>query len=255
MQSIPVSDSHLHCITVSVVSHGHGSMVEDLVHSLLGFSEVIKIILTLNVPEPALFSVMQNFPNVRIIENQHPLGFGENHNVASQYCDTDFFCVLNPDIQFSNNPFKSLLSEIAGDVMLVAPIIINGDGEIEDSARYFPTPLNMFGRIIGFSRGRYPLGSMSHRCEPDWLAGMFLLLRKVDFVSVGGFDERFFLYLEDADLSLRIRRSGRSVVLCKKVCVIHNAQRTSHKNMKYLAFHLMSLIRFFIHHLFRFPKR
>lgn len=230
-------------------------MVLNLINDLRSIPEIGRIILTLNIPEPTLYSSASSLAGIHIIQNPIPFGFGKNHNQASKYCSNEYFCILNPDVRIYSNPFRQLLPELTHEVALVAPLIVNAEGQIEDSARYFPTPLNIFSRIMGFSSGRYPLGSADAMCEPDWIAGMFLLIKRPCFESIFGFDERYFLYLEDADLSLRLWKSGFKIRLCKGASVVHMAQRASHKKIKYLMLHISSLIRFFICNLGRLPKR
>ena len=239
-------------VTVSIVSHGHGSMVIDLLNDLRRFPEVNQIILTLNIPESLDFS--DSLQDLMVIKNPGAQGFGANHNQASKHCLNEFFCILNPDIRIAKNPFPQLISELSDRAALVAPLVVNSKGILEDSARFFPTPLNMVLRLVGISDSRYPLGDLTSNCEPDWVAGMFLLTRTNFFCSIGGFNENYFLYLEDAEFSLRIWRSGRSVRLCKSALVVHDARRSSHKKIKYLYFHLFSLIRFLLSNFRRSPR-
>lgn len=113
-------------IAVSIVSHGHGEMVPRLVQSLLGFSEISKIIVTLNIPEALDFL---DDERLSIIQNSTPKGFGENHNFAFQQCTSEFYCVLNPDISFADSPFPELLKILADPkVGLTAPLVHNLEG-------------------------------------------------------------------------------------------------------------------------------
>jgi GT2 family glycosyltransferase len=91
-------------INVSIVSHGHGSMVKSLIEKLLSFAEIKKVIVTLNTPEDI------NFPSndrLFLIKNFSPKGFSANHNHAFSYCDSEFFCVINPDIFLAKIPSRS----------------------------------------------------------------------------------------------------------------------------------------------------
>jgi GT2 family glycosyltransferase len=79
----------------------------------------------------------------------------------------------------------------------------------------------------------------------DWSAGMFVAYRSDAFRAVGGFDERFFMYLEDADICRRLYASGWATMLQPACPVVHAAQRRSHRNMQHLAWHLRSAMQFF----------
>jgi GT2 family glycosyltransferase len=74
---------------------------------------------------------------------------------------------------------------------------------------------------------------------------MFMLLDSKAFRTLGGFDERFFLYYEDVDLCCRIRLAGCSLTICPAVNVVHDARRASHRNLRFMKWHLASMIRFF----------
>jgi hypothetical protein len=81
---------------------------------------------------------------------------------------------------------------------------------------------------------------------PDWLAGMFLLLRGDIFQKVKGFDEKFFLYYEDVDLCWRLRRDGFQVVQDRSISVVHDARRESRRNLRFARWHLASMARYLI---------
>jgi hypothetical protein len=82
--------------------------------------------------------------------------------------------------------------------------------------------------------------------SPDWVAGMFMLFRNELFREIGGFDERYFLYYEDVDLCFRLRQHGYDVVLVPDARAAHFAQRQSHRNPRYLLWHVRSLVRFLL---------
>lgn len=239
-------------IAISIVSHGHGAMVQALVESLLNFSEVAKIIVTLNIPENLVFP---NDSRILVLLNKSPKGFGENHNTAFQYCKEDFFCPLNPDVEFDINPFPFLLAAMSDlQVGLVAPRVDSPIGGQEDSFRRFPTLFSLFLKILGGDDGRYILSSNTGVFSPDWVAGMFMLFRSQVFQQLRGFDEGFFLYYEDVDISVRLWRSGHRILACPNVIVYHDAQRDSHRKWRHLAWHLSSMARYFVKYWGRLPR-
>ncbi len=243
-------------ITISIVSHGHGEMIGQLLDQLAMVSTHIdSIIITHNIQE-GKNTVAVDYPfNVVCLINEVPLGFGANHNQAFQYCETDFFCVMNPDIHIQEEPFQSLMDTLHDpSVSIVAPLIKNLDGDVDDSARYFPTPIRLLRKVLLSDKGVYKF-SIEDKCvSPDWVGGMFMLLPVEKFKELQGFDENYFLYYEDVDLCIRSRKLGYVVMLNTEVTVIHDARRDSHINLKYLRWHLTSAARFFLKHLGRFPN-
>jgi N-acetylglucosaminyl-diphospho-decaprenol L-rhamnosyltransferase len=239
-------------ITASIVSHGHGVMVEKLVGSLLGCPEVGQIILTSNIPEQ-----LNIVPNARLffLENATPKGFAANHNAAFALCNHPFFCPLNPDIELPVNPFSELLKSLrANHGAVVAPLVVTPDGAVEDSIRYFPTIRVLLAKALGRSDGRYQVRPGQQEFFPEWVAGMFMLFRSEDFARLHGFDENFFLYYEDVDICVRAWKIGLKVLACPRVTVIHDARRDSRRSARHLRWHLASMARYFIKYWGRLPE-
>ncbi len=233
-------------VSVSVVSHGHGGLVGALLADLEARCRgAIEVLLTINVPEPLPFDPGAfRFP-VRVLANAAPKGFGANHNAAFRESRHPLFCVLNPDIRLRADPFPALAERLKDPATgVVAPLIRNPAGGIEDSARPFPNPLLILRKAFSGARGpAYPIGAED--VHPDWVAGMFMLFRREAFAAVGGFDERYFLYYEDVDLCARLRLAGMRAVLCPSVEATHDARRQSHRDLGHFRLHLRSMLRFF----------
>ncbi len=241
-------------ITVSIVSHGHGALVPALLDDLAACPEVDRVVLTRNVPEPD-YGVVQS-DRLLVLDNPDPQGFGANHNAAFfKYSRTPFFAVVNPDIRLVGNVFQSLMQcHHDSGVGLSAPAVINPLGSLEDSARRFPTPGGLVKKALGIDDGRMDIDVQGSCVSVPWVAGMFLLLRSTDFAAIKGFDEEYFLYYEDVDLCARLWRAGRSIRLCPAVNVVHDARRASRRNLKHMAWHATSMVRYFAKYIGRVPK-
>ncbi len=243
-------------ITVSVVSHGQASLVSALLTDLVHCAEVETIIITYNVPEERVAAPPSLENRITHLFNPSPHGFGANHNGAFRRCETAYFCVLNPDIRLPENPFFDLLRCLKEtDAVFVAPTIVNPRGEIEDSARLYPTPFALLQRAFFRRGGKYPLSSTRDLVQPDWIAGMFMLFRTGSYAAFGGFDEGYFLYCEDTDLCARIRRAGSDFLLCPNVSAIHDARRASRRSFRHMYWHTQSMFRFFLKHTGRLSRR
>lgn len=231
-------------LSLSIVSHGHGALVRDLLGDIARAGRGVEVLLTLNVPEtlpfdPATF----DFP-LRVIVNAAPKGFGANHNAAFRLARGGRFGVLNPDVRFDSDPFPALLAELADPAAgVVAPAVYSPAGAIEDSARKFPT-LGSLARkaLAGAPPLDYAVGDRTF--SPDWVAGMFMLMRRDAFERARGFDERYFLYYEDVDLCRRLRGLGYDVRLVPGARVTHDARRRSRSNLRHALSHLASMARY-----------
>lgn len=242
-------------ITVSIVSHGQIRWLTELLEDLARCPNVSLVVLTLNIPEDTIMYPEALKSRLKVIRNRSPLGFAANHNQAFKYCDTSLFAVLNPDIRLTNDPFPQLVLALkATGSGVIAPAVRNPNGVLEDSARYFPTPLNILRKCFGLGDGRIPFNDDGVPQDVDWIAGMFMLFRSSAYCSVGGFDEGFFLYYEDVDICSRIWKCNRRVVVHPGLSVIHTAQRSSRRSLRYLKWHFCSMMRFFFRYAEGFPR-
>jgi hypothetical protein len=234
-------------VSISVVSHGQIALIANLLKDVESNCLVtsIELILTLNFNEILPFTADKfSFP-IKVIRNASPMGFAANHNQAFIHATGQFFCVLNPDVGFDRDPFSPLLECLeSSSIGVVAPVVLGEGGEIEDSARHFPTPFKIICKAFGKCKGSdYLIGEQT--IYPDWAGGMFLLFPRAVFDKLRGFDQRYFLYYEDVDICARLRLLGYEVALCPQSSVVHHAQRSSHRSFRYFRWHLTSMMRFF----------
>lgn len=240
-------------ITVSVVSHGHGAPVMQLLCKIdaLCTAHVGRVVLTINVPEPALAAQVRarvwGFA-LTLVHNPQPQGFGANHNAAFRHNALDYFCVLNPDIDFDADPFADLRLKLAAPQAGCSfPVQVDADGRLQDFARSVPSPAALLERYSPFGRagatsraGAAP--PVQSPIQPDWVNGACMLFRAGVFKQLGGFDERYFMYCEDVDICLRLQLAGFALSGAS-VHVTHAAQRNSRANVRHLVWHVASLLR------------
>lgn len=237
--------------SLSIVSHGHKRFIPLLFDDLIGLNRTdFEVILTLNLPEE--FEVeFHNLPfPVTLIHNQAPKSFAANHNAAFARSCGEYFVILNPDIRMATDPFGSLFAQLRRNPDSVcAPLVTNDDGVLEDSARNFPTPFflvrKFFGKVLKVSITSDFVARENDLSTPDWIAGMFIVVPRGVYQKLHGLDERYRMYYEDVDFCARARLAGYQVVVNGYVKVVHEAQRESHRNLRYLVWHLASALRFF----------
>lgn len=243
-----IAAEHATKISISVVSHAQIHLIESLLRDIDEHCRTLQleVILTLNLEEALPFAADDfSFP-LRVIRNPMPQGFAANHNQAFVHASGQFFCVINPDIRLSDNPFPALLACLKDlSVGVAAPMVLGESGKREDSARRFPTPFRIFCKAFGGCKGSDYVVSDAP-IHPDWVGGMFMLFPRETFERLGGFDRHYFLYYEDVDICARLRLMDYEVALSPGARVIHHAQRSSHRNFRYLRWHLRSMARFFL---------
>lgn len=185
------------------------------------------------------------------------LGFGKAHNRAlAQIANTsDAHLLLNPDVVFDRNTLPALVKylEDAQDVGALMPRIENPDGSLQRLCKLLPTPADLILRRFISSKAvknrinrKYELHGLPQDrplCVPT-LSGCFLLIRTRLLQRIGGFDERYFMYMEDVDLVRRIGDVAKTVYF-PSVKVVHEYAKGSYRNKKLLAYHLASAVRYF----------
>jgi GT2 family glycosyltransferase len=232
-------------------------VLNSLVESNIPSSLEIHTTLVDNSPTNALEEVARRF-NATYIHLPHNPGFGSAHNIAianSIAADTPYHLVLNPDTHFSGNVIRTLVAylEKHRDVGLIMPDIRYPDGGQQHLCKLLPTPLDLVMRrflpklyIYSGRLARYELHESGYDklMNVPALSGCFMLMRTAVLREVGGFDERFFMYLEDVDLSRRIKRIAGTVYF-PYVSITHEYVKGSYRNWKLTAYHVCSAILYF----------
>ena len=235
-------------IGLSIVSHGQGELIRPLLQDLLALHDLLaEVIVTINIPEDEAFvrDFIDRLP-IRILRNRQPKGFGANHNGAFRTSTAGFFVVVNPDIRLDNIALDDLVAVAAEpEVGVAAPIVYASDGQLQDSARRFPTVRRLLQRKLSGANGPdYAIGSTP--LSVDWVAGMFMVFRREVYARIGGFDERYFMYFEDVDICSRLHQDGLGVILVPQARVVHDAQRASRRKFKHFVWHVSSACRFLL---------
>lgn len=227
--------------------------IQSTLDSLIRTDSVHKIILVDN--GGCDWANHLNHAKISYIKAERNGGFGYGHNLAiHKYAHlSDYFLICNPDIDFDPDELEKLLrvanSSSAG---FYSPKIIYPDGTDQFGQRLLPTPLNLFARRFlpeHFSKildDRYLLKTRSIE-KPVSIhnaSGSFMFFRSECLLALDGFDERYFMYMEDIDLSRRCaQRFG--VLYVPSVCVIHEHQQASYKSKILLRAHIISAIQYF----------
>lgn len=206
---------------------------------------------------PPLQHELFEHPRVRYVHAGENLGFGKAHNRAFAMAagTSDAHLLLNPDILFEPHVLHELGRFLGANQQIgaVMPRITYPDGSLQRLCKLLPTPVDLiFRRFIPFDgiktkiNQRYELhGLAQDRPTPvPTLSGCFLLVRSKLLHRLGGFDERFFMYMEDVDLVRRIGDVSDTVYL-PSVEVKHAYAKGSYRNLKLLRYHLHSAILYF----------
>lgn len=205
----------------------------------------------------SLETLAAKFPDVPVNHLPNP-GYGGGMNHAAKTQDNEFIYVMNPDAAVRPGAVKMLLERMDSDskIGIIGPRIENEDGSLYPSARRFPSfkdgiphaILGMFKPNNPWTR-RYKMQDWGHNSyrEVDWVSGASMFCRREAFDGINGFDDDYWLYMEDVDLCWRMHRAGWKVVYDPEAVVVHvggTATAKSATPFRFVKAHHRSLIRY-----------
>jgi GT2 family glycosyltransferase len=257
-------------LSVTICSWNTRDYLDRCIESVLTQADgvALEIIVIDNASEDGSAEMVeQKYPNVRLIRNQENRGFGAGHNQGFAIAEGEFLMPLNSDAVVHESCFERLIAFLREhpDVGIAAPKLLNPDGSLQYSCRRFPTPAaalfrnTLLGKLFPNNRfaREYLMQDWDH-CEPrdvDWVSGAAFCFRASVYRAIGGFDERFFMYLEDVDLCKRVHEAGYRVVYVPNAVVTHviGASTDRVANRMIRQFHKSMLLYYAKHHLSRAP--
>lgn len=203
----------------------------------------------------------ETYPEVKIIQNDCPLGFGENNNKGAKIAVGKYIAIINPDIEFFDDAIDRMVSwmeEHSGEYGIVGPKLLNPDRTIQYSARKFMTVKMLFFRLLSRGKDYSNLSKVGdYLCRDidvndvqpvNWVIGAAMFCTNEFYKQLRGFDEDYFLYVEDEDLCIRSWKNTKPVILMGNIAVIHNHLRASNKIGKNMLMHFKSYFIFFRKH-------
>jgi GT2 family glycosyltransferase len=181
------------------------------------------------------------------------IGFGKAHNLVLNKINSEFHLILNPDVDFSYEVIPTLIKEIKNnsEVSFITPNVIYPSKEKQFVCRKHPTFFDLINRKLKISKNQiikneYQNKDLSKPFYPEFIHGCFMLFKTEDFKQLKGFDERYFLYMEDADLCRKIDDSGKKKLYYPNIKITHQHQKGSSKSIKLFFYHLSSAFKYFL---------
>ena len=186
-----------------------------------------------------LRSAARRDPTLLIHEMGRNAGYSAAVNAAFARVPNRDVLLINPDVELPGGEPIMALADVLDripTIAIAAPRLVGDDGEVQPNARLFPSLIAMMGStgagralpILGRRYEAFVAPSQSgHPCTVDWVIGAAMMIRRRAFDEVGGWDERFFLYIEDTDFCRTCIRAGWEVVYVPQVSLRHRYARAS----------------------------
>lgn len=252
-------------VSVVIVTHNSLPLLEDCLQSLKLAVERIdhELIIVDNYSSDLSLSVAaKHFPRANILVNRRNLGFAKACNQGAGNATGEYLLFLNPDVQVDQDGVENLLAVFsAGDrVGLATARLRHPSGTFQPTCRKRPTLKNVIfsrGSVLSgllsedksVSKSRYTLPDYPETTIVDAVAGTMTMVRRDLFDSVGGFDDYFFMYMEDTDLSVRLTDRGYANVFAPGAGGIHHWRHGSDTGLvKRAWYHHLSVWKYFHKH-------
>ncbi len=195
------------------------------------------IVVDNNSSDDSCEMVKQQFPEVLLIENELNSGFSKGNNIGVSHAKGKYVCILNPDTVVPEDAFSQLIefAENQTNLGIVGCRLIDGTGKyLPESKRNIPKPRVAFKKLLGNPNDYYANQLEEHDIgKAPIFVGAFMLLKKTVYEQVNGFDEDYFMYGEDIDLSYKILKAGYDNYYYGKTTVIHFKGESTLKDTKY----------------------
>ena len=244
-------------VTGCIVTHNNMSSIDETLSTLLEHTKGVPFKLTVvdNLStDGTVEHIKKNYPQVEVIEPGTNNGFGSGHNIVIPALDSKYHCVINPDISIGDDVITKMAAYMDEhpEIGLLSPKICFPDGRSQILGKRTPKIKYLVAsRMRDESSPSAALREyamldedLSKPCEIENATGCFMMFRTDLFREIGGFDERYFMYFEDCDISRTVRQRAK-LIFYPDATIYHVWGRESKKNFKLMLVQISSMIKFF----------
>lgn len=243
-------------VTGSIVTYNNMSTIDETLKTLYEYTKDINFKLYVvdnNSTDGTVEHIKENYPQVEVVALNENIGFGAGHNKAVRMVDSDYHVIINPDIVFIENSIKKMVDYLENneDIGVLSPKICFPDGREQILGKKDPHfKYILASRLRGDEPGtllkKYAMldCDLTKPIDIENASGCFMVFRTSILKKIDGFDERYFMYFEDADITRKARKYSR-VVYYPEAVVSHVWNRDSKHNFKLLAIHIHSMLKYY----------
>lgn len=252
-------------VSIVIVTMNHLRKLKNLLVSIYQMGETnfsYEVILVDNCSNDRTVAfVSDNYPEVKITVNKKIHGFAYNNNLGASIANGEYIFICNPDVVLIDNSLEKLFTYSKNNPKsaIVCPKLLNNDYTYQPSIRKFHSLKILFWRLLSGANDNvknkavddYLLKDFNKNAiqSVDWAMGAAMVIKKELYLKLNGFDEKFFLYVEDEDICLRAWKMDYQVTYYPEAVMMHDHQRSSAKKINKLTwFHFQSFVYFIRKH-------
>lgn len=240
-------------ITATIVLHHEDiNVLKKTVDSFLRIPLNKKLFLVDNSATNSLKDYF-NHEDIEYFFTGKNLGFGKAHNLVLEKLNSKYHLLLNPDVVFDRSIISALIEQLEMDntIAFITPKVLYPNLDNQSVCRKHPTLFDLINRRLQFSKkavfkNQYRDQDLSQPFYPDFIHGCFMLFKTSIFKELNGFDERYFLYMEDADICKEIDKLGKRKCYFPALEITHLHEKGSAKQVKLFWFHVFSAVKYFL---------
>lgn len=242
-------------LSVSIVTHNHADSIRETLDSILRHTKDVdfQLFVVDNGSEDRTCEIVREygFP-VTLIQNPKNPGFGASHNQVILRAGSTYHAIINPDVTLCDNVLQRMAAYLDEhpDIGMLTPKVLFPDGRLQVLPKRDPRFIFLISRRLHWHwlqkyRRTYEMGDRDPdtRFDIEFTTGCFMFARTALLQQVGGFDERFFLYFEDADLGRRVRALARTEYNPSFV-IRHAWRRGGARSLRMLLIQVWSMYRY-----------
>lgn len=255
------------CLSIIIINYNNYVLTKKCIESVLDTVKSINyeiIVVDNDSPNDSyeqLSKSYENASNIKVIKNNKNIGFGGANNLGVNISKGEYVLLLNPDIIVIYNAVEKMLDKIKNDkeVGLVSGKLLNDDNTVQYSCRRIlpagkflmvRTPLSKLipSKVRKSINDNYLMKDFNHNYTRDveWVMGACMMMRKKEFIELGGFSKEYFMYFEDVDLCYKVRKNNKKVIYLYDAEMIHlHRQESKKKFNKMTIVHLESMMKFY----------
>lgn len=212
-------------VSASIVTYNNENEILGVLNSLYNTSDSFGLEVYLvdnHSTDKTVERVKEKYPECNILQMEKNLGYGSGHNRAISVVESEYHMVINPDIVFTDGIISQFIEYMDSnpDIALCSPKVLNRDGSTQYLPKQRPSMKFLLGgffetksNIFRHWRQEFTMANIQiiDPVEIDFISGCFMFFRTEVLKKCGGFDERYFMYFEDADITRKIQKLGKTI--------------------------------------------
>lgn len=226
-------------LSICILNYNTKDLILQCLSSLFGQydkqinkKELEIIVVDNNSTDGSIESIKKKFPKVILFENKENAGFSKGQNIAAKIAKGSYLFFLNSDTYVKDDHLLAMILYLESNknVGVLGAKLYSPDGSQQLSVGKFYTFFNFLIMLISGERVGFLRSSPKKIIEVDWVMGAALMIKKRLFDVIGGFDEHFFMYIEDMELCYRVRKKGYMIMFYPDIKIVHEERGSSNRS-------------------------